>query len=230
MTRLIATLLSLLLLTMGCSSDSEDVGGAGGSAGADDGNSPSSSESSTGCLDTRTPLSSDEATSLGFTAGNVLQLVEGSHEAILTWPDASTTEVTFTVDSALPYFVESVPDPDFELDIGIGCANHLQVDTSAAFVTADGRLDQRWSQLVFRADSASLASAVDSVETEDLGGNYAPEIGDNQCLMMLQFNMTLEPAGFSGNLLDTIALASCDSIGDFTGLTERSAGSWEPRQ
>jgi hypothetical protein len=213
--------LVLLLQPLGCSSDG---------AGPGDANGQSHNEHSSGCLDTRTAVAPEQETALGFAASHVLGFVEGRHVAVLTWPDSSTTTVTFTVESAEAYFVESVSDPGFQLDIYIECSNHLQIDTAATFVTADGRIDHHWSDLVFRADDASLVLAATNLELDSLGGNYAPEVSDNQCPLMLQFNMTLEPAGFSGSLLDTVAASPCDSVGNETGVSPRQAGAWEPTE
>jgi hypothetical protein len=180
------------------------------------------------CLESRTAVASDEQTSLAFSVGDVIAFVVGDHAALLSWPDASTTQVDFTVRAVETYFTESESNPDYTDEASPECSDHLEVDVSATFTTDDGRLNQTWPALTFRAYDGQSATATDNVDVDALGGTYAPGLSGDQCLLSLQFNLALAPAGFSGELLDSIALAPCDAIEDYTGITDRLAGVWEP--
>lgn len=94
----------------------------------------------------RTPLERDEASPLGTTPGDLLDLAEGDHPDVLTWEQLDrSTEFTFTVayDGGAMEWVDYtyVSDNPGSL-VEIGCEDTLEVEVSVILATADGAFDE----------------------------------------------------------------------------------------
>lgn len=138
------------------------------------------------CEETERAIGLDEATALGFTAGDLLSVVAGDHEEALTWADAELTgvegetTVTYSLDTQNPasiVFIESEPDPSNTQEIDVECEDRIVVTTAATLVTADGLLDERLEVRLTSADGQRVTWR-GSVEPTDIGGTFPTTSAD----------------------------------------------------
>jgi hypothetical protein len=180
----------------------------------------------TGCRDHRTAVTMDDVLPLGFPPAQVLAFMDGQREATLRWPTGVDTRIGHVLQSPSLFFVRSERDPEFKLDIAVQCRDHLLVESPVLLKTADGQLDEQWSTGRFRSFDGQRASGTLSLKTAAIQGAYDADLASNQCLLGLQFDISFGAVGFSGNILKTVAAASCGSVGDLTGVSPHSGGSW----
>ena len=191
-----------------------------------DGDGPIDLTSEPVCFDSRIPFAERDNPSFEFDLDDVLAFVEGQHEALLTWSGSASTTVAATVSSIEAFYVASQDNPRSEIVRVDGCQDYLQLDATVSFMTADERINHEWATLTFDVYTGERAVAFDGVDAEDIGANYTSEDASN-CVSSVQFDMTLAPTGFSGNLRDTV-LVPCDSGEPVVAVMSRLAGVWEP--
>jgi hypothetical protein len=182
-----------------------------------------------GCVEERTALQGNEASTLGVSASEALQWLGSERSGRLSWSrgPGPATEATFTFSAARAFLVRSKPDPDFGLDIAVHCEDHVEVEARVAFATADGQLsfDNQRVRLTADASTHNLTGTIGGIAAEELRGSYQPAAA-NECFEMTQLDVSFSQAEMSGTLIDTIALASCPAVRDLTGVTPREGARW----
>ena len=93
------------------------------------------------CETTETVLAADEISVLGFSGNDVLALAQGSHGAVFSYPDDTTTDVTVDVvyDAGEVRFMDAEPKDDGSgAEPAIGCTDWVEVDGAFADTNASG--------------------------------------------------------------------------------------------
>lgn len=170
---LAVSLAALLACSVDKGGDDGEGGSSGGTAGSDSAGTTSAGPGSTGdepttglvgegdapCVDTPTVLAVDEASTLGFSAEQLLADKLGPRATTLQFASEPTVLDPAWKGKALPLtvelrheggevrFIDSEPNPDYD-DSGnesgppSECVDRLEVDVTLDFVTAAGELDE----------------------------------------------------------------------------------------
>ena len=193
-----------------------------------------------GCLDEPTVVDVDALTDLGFSAADVLAFAEGSHEETLTWnepfnatiaPETGEQSITVTVtrgDGEVRW-VDSVPDPDFHLEIATNCTGRLEIDVTVELQSSGGALDESLD-VTLTARSELLASAFLRPDPDALGGALTitpTEPGFE--LAQIDLSMQFTPFGASGRLDVILEMRTDDAVTAGPGVAGGgSLASWGP--
>lgn len=161
-------LLALLALT-GCFINDKDSGDTG----LLDSSGPS-------CEDTPTAIDLDEATALGVSGQDLLDLAGAVPETELYWVDGgAVTGLSIGVSyagEARWVISEEVPctGPGDCPAIAVICDDRLEVDVAVTFATDDGAFDETWAATLSSTDgqTATFSAAIDP---DALGGTWTPE-------------------------------------------------------
>jgi hypothetical protein len=141
-----------------------------------------------GCDAEETELDPNAATSLGFTAQSVLDLVVGEHTQTLAWldsnleygPESGRSEITLSITAAgAPTLVDREPraaqsgsGATINLpEIAVYCTDSMRVKVNVAITTPGGALDEV-VEGVFEAHAGDFASGHLSFELEGLNGSF----------------------------------------------------------
>lgn len=187
----------LALLLTGCSSEEDDtdsnpnMGGQFGEEG--DG---------WGCTDTEEiPVNLDEVTVLGFTAGDILDLAQGSHDTTLVWADNTTTPLNLTVanptNARVILYTFDAGDGGMEPDLA--CPNALVIDIDLSVSTDDGALAEAWSTELIQWEGGAPAVFVslDELHGSLNIGDWTTEAFDS---VTADLNATFDETGPSGDI------------------------------
>lgn len=153
----------LVLLSIGCSEKDDDTGDS--SLDTDDGGS--------GCeVVEETPLALDGISPTGIPVTDMVNILNGEHEADLTWADGTTTTITATITD-----VENARYQDYEVvtdgtgpAIEIACTDQLVVDLQLSIVTADGLLNESLAHTATQTEGDT--SPVVFVELSETSGTF----------------------------------------------------------
>jgi hypothetical protein len=114
----------------------------------------------------------DEATPLGFAAGEVFDRIAGEHDSTLDWRDGRPTTALFLDVDELgsPVLVDTVPAND--LTAPTTCTDiKLVFDARLHLWTDDGTFDETWVQKA-EATELSRFGAVHWLAAEEIGGSF----------------------------------------------------------
>lgn len=178
------------------------VGGCGAQAGGQTGE-----ETDDGCVFSTSPLSLQEPSPLGFSAGQVLALAEGEHSASFGWlqsaglsygPEGGTGQVTLQASAAgAARFARvdvhrSLPD----------CQDQLRIPVSAVLATAGGALDESFTVdlVAATADEAAVTALVPSAELKGAFAFVPSTLGARR-FARLEVNLRFRREGSAGYLL-----------------------------
>jgi len=130
-------LLGLIITACGdTKNDNDDTAGEDLGGGSSEGS---------GCeVVAETPLELDGTTPAGTAVSDIVNILDGVHEAPLTWADDTTTDLTVTITD-----VTNPRHQDFEVSsdgsgpmIDMACNDQVVVDLTLSIVTADGQLNE----------------------------------------------------------------------------------------
>jgi hypothetical protein len=205
-----------LALCLACSGgQTGDLSGRNGDGGGE-------GNSSGQCEEILHPLGAlDEATSLGFTAEQMLEFAAGEFHMPIVWqestavefgPESGTGELTLNVayDGGSAYFVESRPRDTGQEDgpglaLGSACRDSVRVEVTVSATTAGGALSETFTA---KLDAASRFSATFSKELDPaaLSGSFEISAVNPAEGQVKQFGMnaTLTPFGVTGTLTSIV--------------------------
>jgi hypothetical protein len=187
----------LALLLTGCSSEEDDTDSnpnMGGQFGEE--------TDGWGCVATEEiSVTLDETTVLGFSAGEMLDLAQGSHDTTLVWADNTTTPLNLTVanptNARVILYTFDPGDGGIEPDMA--CQNALVIDIDLSVSTDDGALAEAWSTELTQWEGGvpgvfeSLDELHGSLNIQD----WATEDFDS---ITADLNATFDETGPSGDL------------------------------
>jgi hypothetical protein len=207
------------------------------SAGACDGGD--GRESTSGCKATRTVISADEVTSLGFSGAQLLATAEGSYTGALTWQAVDASEVTTNVTPGQTTLSLRIArngeirllDQENNGPTTIACLDGLEAQVEVQAMTADGLLAETrqgmlvgWSQneshvsIDFRGAPPTGTLRADVVPASgrslvffNLGGTFSAS-GTESGVVML---------GVESRTSETVSLKNV-TLGAWTDLTKTS--------
>lgn len=170
------------------------------------------------CEDTPTALALDEASPLGFSPQDVVDVALGTFMAPLAWEGGGTTELTLDVHSAgtARFVTSDAVYPDSGIEPAILCEDRVEVDATVSFTTADGAFDETWP-VVLRSTDGAVASFHVEPDPEDLGGTYdvtqaiEEESWDD---VKLWVDATIDAAGSHGTVTGQVSGTDPDCEGD----------------
>ena len=150
-------------------------------------------------------LGIEEASPLGFSAADILDFAQSTHDAGFVWNAGGSTPMTLTV--AAPSEVrfadlELAPVGDPELYGEIACANHLELDVIVTLDTEDGAFAESL-ELTLVAASTSRTAFSESVAPDAISGSYVfdeRDPGTYEKVDYLTFNAMLDPTGATGDV------------------------------
>jgi hypothetical protein len=186
--------------------------------------------SATGCLERRTAIGATQTTPVGVSADQALAWLGVRRSGTLTWKDGSNappTEISFVFSERRAYLVHSQPDPDAEIDIGVHCEDHVEVEARMNVSTADGKLllDKDKVRLTAEASTGYVLGVIGNIDPDDLRGSYNPA-RINECFVGTQLNVWFSSDAFNGTLLDSIAFTSCSTLNGLSGVSPRDGAEW----
>ena len=135
-----------------------------------------------------TPLALDEQSEAGFTADQALMNFEGLNVQIVTYPSASTIDVSFNVlyEGAEVVYRERELFGAPSADVVARCISAVEFDVAVTMVTGDGSFDESWGMTL---QAITRDVAVIFQEFDSLNGNWMPEMSD--------LDATLDPASLT---------------------------------
>lgn len=212
-------------------------GTTGGASGTGTGGSGTTTSSNGACLERLTEIPAGDETPLGFTELEVQELLAGRHRTMLATRNTAPTNVTLEfVGPIRVFFVESRPNPDFTLDIHFECNDHVRAKAFARFVSDDGVFDETFPELELNVGAITDSSANPvstlhagaglTLERHELRGSYYPPIPDTQCLLGLQFNLTVTNDEFTGLLIEQLLSTPCGDDDPNAAVLISELGSW----
>jgi hypothetical protein len=116
----------------------------------------------------------DETSAGGFTPNEVLALVGGAHDEVLSWTDGGETPLTITVthDGGAVLWVDyELEDDGSGVELMLDCPDRLEFDAEVDFATEDEAFDEVWSVTVASA-LGEEASFFQRLDLDALGGTY----------------------------------------------------------
>jgi hypothetical protein len=185
----LAAALPLSLSVLGC---------AGGQTGE---------ETHGGCVFATSPLSLQQPSPLGFSAGQVLALAEGEHLATFGWlpspglaygPESGTGQVSVRTSAAGPAKFARVDAQRGRPE----CQDQLRIPVSVVLATAGGALDESFAVdlVATTADEAAVTELVPSAELKGAFAFTRGTLGDRR-FTRLEVNLRFRPEAFAGYLL-----------------------------
>ncbi len=169
--------------TSGASSDDDAATDPSG----DDGmTSTTGDEPQPYCLETETVLTGpDEVSPLGFPAADLIALSNGWSLDFVWSTDIGSLEIvpagtTTQLDLGLSYaggeirFIQSMDNPDLDIEIDPDCSDRLEIDMELQFTTADGRFGEQL-EITTVASSASQLSFEHYTEPDGFTGTFSDD-------------------------------------------------------
>lgn len=134
-------------------------------------------EATMGCQDTKTDISADEETALGFSADDVLAALDETYGVNLDYFDGTSTDLTvsFVAGDDFRYVSSELvssgdgAQPTIEID----CADRVEIDGQLIFTTADGVFDEVLDVTLSAVD-AQIVSIYADLVSGSVGGSYEP--------------------------------------------------------
>ncbi len=128
------------------------------------------------CDDVSTAVELDEVTELGFSAQQLVDLaiVPSPWYETLNWHHGGYTSLTLSFEAPTgAAFVEStaVYPEEGGADIGIVCADRVEVSVPLSFETVDGAFDESWDATLSSTDGETVDFRVD-LDPNGLTGSY----------------------------------------------------------
>jgi hypothetical protein len=170
-------LMGTIITGCGDSKNDDDTGGVWGDP---------VDESGGGCeVVEETPLELDGTTPGGTPVTDIVNILNGVHEAPLTWADDTATDITVTIsDVANPRHQDFEVSPDASgLTIEIACNDQVVVDIELSIVTADGQLNESLAHTATLIDGnvsptllVDLTEATGSFNASDWAEDGADEV------------------------------------------------------
>lgn len=161
-----------------------------------------------------------------------LELIEGEHEATLSYPDRTQTRLTLRVARAQAYHVTSGYNPTGSSLLGGAgpqCYDHIVVRGDVSFVTEDGKFDERWQGVRFAVNAwdgfanVSLWVAGDwnepRGEDEPVAGSYQPGLDSERCSLSSDLSINLVSGALSGGLRHLVVDLPCEDVSDTTPIS-----------
>lgn len=131
------------------------------------------------CIETKTVLTLDEASALGYSAQSILEQFEGTYTEPMTWTDGGGSDVTvsLTYEGGNLYFVdaelEEMKEGEIYNDIYIECPDFMLVEASLTVNSEDGRLAES-ADVSLLSYNGEAAHALFSRTPEALQGTLEP--------------------------------------------------------
>ena len=183
---------------------------------------PTGTSTEGGCeVVAETPLALDEQSDAGFTADQVLMNLEGLNVQVMTYPSASTIDVTFNV----LYEGADVVYRERELfgapgaDVVSRCISAVEFDVAVTMASGDGAFDEAWTMSL---QAITREVAVMYQDFDAISGGWMPEMSD--------LDPELDPASLT-YLFDT-DMASDGLTGEMNAYdadgTKYDVVTWEP--
>jgi hypothetical protein len=201
------------------------LGGCGAKAGGQTGE-----ETDDGCVFASSPLSLQEPSPLGFSAGQVLALAEGQQSAAFGWlqttgfsygPESGTGQVTVRTSVTGPAKFARV-------DVRRGqshCEDQVRIPVSVVLATAGGALDESLTVdlIATTADEAAVTALVPSAE---LKGAFAfvPDTLSGRRFGRLEVNLRFRARGSAGYLL--AGIEGAEPAGDSVSFQALPLACW----
>jgi hypothetical protein len=179
----------------------------------------------------------DAPTELGFSAGEVLAFVEGTHEETVTWypqriasygPESGSQALTLVITrKGSPRLTHYGPDTG-GAEIGVDCGPAIEVDVDVTLTTAQGALDERLSGTL-QIKSALTASLFLRPDPNKLGGSFhITEVHTPGFkLVQLSLSITFTKFGTAGQLQPTFEMRSNGAVGASAG-DRNPLAAWGP--
>lgn len=129
------------------------------------------------CDETRTTLTRDEVSSLGFSAGQLLDSMSNALEVPFLWTSGSQTTLHLQVaySDGIINFVDAEPKPSEEGTYTDGaaaiCDDYVEVGVTLSFKTDDGAFDESFDLKLQSFDGLSATFGVDLLP-DSLNGSY----------------------------------------------------------
>jgi hypothetical protein len=184
---------------------------------------PGEEATSGACTVTTTrDIATDEATSLGFSAAEVLAFVAGTHKETLTWnpqqysyePEHGAQALDLTVaQKGTPRFVEYTESHSSGIELALApgqCGDAIEIDADITMHTAGGALDETLSTTLLVRNDKLVRFSLQPVATK-LKGSLAitPPAG---ATTLLYLDGQLTPYGTSGTLRSAFETRTSDSV------------------
>jgi hypothetical protein len=187
------------------------------------------------------PVPVDEQTSLGFSAQQVLEFVEGEQQETLTWhaqplasygPESGEQQATLTVtrrDTPIRLVQYRADTGGAEIAIGSDCSDALAIDVHVALRTAGGALDESFDATLV-ARSSRKVSIYQRLDHKNLGGSFAITQFHQPRFRVAQMHLavTWTPFGTTGALNVVFEQPSEDGTAVGSGPGTGPLASWGP--
>lgn len=129
------------------------------------------------CEESRTALTRDEVSSLGFSVGSLLDTIAGQKAVPFTWEDGTST--TLHIEVVYPdgemNFVNAEPvetgGQEYADAAAAICDDYVEVGVALSFKTDDGAFDETWQLKVTSLEGTLGAFNVD-IDPDALTGTY----------------------------------------------------------
>jgi hypothetical protein len=175
------------------------------------------------CEETVTVLESvDEASTLGFSAGDVLAFAEGSHQSSIHWhpgeidfgPETGEGELSVEVeyDGGEIRYVDS--EPKNEEGFGGDCPDRLEIDANVTMKTSGGALDEHFVGTI-QAMRSNVATILQKREPGDFEGALTIEDieTENGEATAITLGIGLSTFGIFGSIDGGIQVEDGDAVG-----------------
>ena len=158
MKRSVSVALALGFLSTGCTQDGQEA-------------------NSSSCEETRTALTRDEVSTLGFSVGSLVDTIAGERMIPFNWEDGSSTTLHIQVvySDGIMNFVDAEPSEtsgqEYTDAPAAICDDYVEVGVALSFKTDDGAFDETWQLNVTSLEGTIAGFNVD-IDPETLHGTY----------------------------------------------------------
>jgi hypothetical protein len=187
-------------------------------------------ETDDGCVFATSPLSLQQPSPLGFSAGQALALAEGEQSAAFGWlqtagfsygPESGAGQVTARTSGAGPAKFARADVQRSQPH----CRDQVRIPVSVVLATAGGALDESFSVDLI-ATTADEAAITELVPSAALKGSFAfvPGTLGGRRFARLEVNLRFRPEGSAGYLL--AGIESGDTAGDTASFQALPLACW----
>ena len=187
------------------------------------------------CEETRAALTLDEATSLGFSAGEVLAGIPAAYDESLVWTDGSaSTPLSLKVSydgGALSYVHSVAEEPPEDVgaiaDIAVICEDRLDLEVGVHLATEDGILDEAWT-VTLAALQVDQATFQHDLDPATAGGTYDYRSfdPDDYDEVSAYVRVTLKGAESEGELVELASLVEGEGEDGTASQEAALVGQW----
>lgn len=136
----------------------------------------------------------------------VMAMVAGMRRAPIQFgAGAAASEVTFQVVSPMAFQVTSRKNPGFTNPAGVACRDHLALVGAVQIASADGRLDERWTDGELVTLEGGRLHFDGLTPANQVRGSYRGIPSEGFQFDAVQIVVALTPTTFSGQLYDVLA-------------------------